>query len=69
MFIEGVIVKEGNWWWIEQWVSSNWYRAVAELRQCERGKLVYGGGVVDNIKDRGKHKVCPPFTKSDNISS
>jgi len=41
----------------------------AELRQREKGKAVYGVGVVDNIKGRGKDKVCPLFTESYSMSS
>ena len=37
MFVEGVIVKEGNWWWIERWVSSSWYGTVAKLRRRKKG--------------------------------
>ena len=42
---------------------------MAELRRREKEKPVYGGGVVDNIKDRSKHKICLSFTEYDNMSS
>jgi len=52
LFVDGVIVKEGNWRWIERCGSCNWDGAVAKLRRREKGKRMYCGGVVDNIKDK-----------------